>query len=121
MRVALLMCGIVLTVASATGKESMKMSVSPAQSFAPANLFIRVSVEPNAANRTVAVAAESDDYFRRSEATLEGDQGPRTVVFEFRSVPGGHYEVRGVVGDAKGHEVAAVKQDVFVLSSGPDR
>jgi uncharacterized protein (DUF58 family) len=121
MRVALLLFGILMTVAPLRGTDSLKISVSPAQSFAPANLHIRVTVEPNAMNRTVAVSAESDDYFRSSEIALEGDRGPRTVNFEFRSVPGGHYEIRGAVGDTKGHEVATARQNVFVLSSANDR
>jgi hypothetical protein len=67
------------------------------------------------------VAAESEDYFRSSEIALEGDQDPRTVIFEFRGVPGGHYEIRGVVGDAGGHEVATAQQSAFVWSSGGER
>jgi hypothetical protein len=89
--------------------------------MAPANLFIRLSIEPNAANRVVTVAAESVDYYRSSEVSLEGEQAPRTVTFEFRSVPGGSYDIRGVVGDASGHEVASARQNVFVIAPGADR
>jgi hypothetical protein len=121
MRVAVLLCGILLTVAPLGGTDALKISVSPAQSFAPANLHIRVSIEPNAMNRTVAITAESENYFRSSEVTLEGDEGPRTVIVEFRSVPGGHYEIRSAVGDAKGREVATARQSVFVLPSGNER
>ena len=121
MRVAVLLCGFLLTVAPLGGSESVKISVSPAQSIAPANLFIRMSIEPNAVNRTVQVVAESDDYYRSSEIALEGDEGPRTVFLEFRSVPGGTYEIRGIVADGRGHEVASAHQNVFVISSGADR
>lgn len=121
MRAALLLCGILFTAVPIGGTESLKISVSPAQSFAPANLHIRVSVEPNAMNRSVVVVAESEDYFRSSEVALEGDQGPRTVILEFRSVPGGHYEIRGAVSDAQGREVATARQNVFVLASGNER
>src|SRR5437899_1432638 len=116
MRVAVLLGGFLLAVAPLGGSESVKMSVSPAQSIAPANLFIRMSIEPNSVNRTVQVVAESDDYYRSSEVALEGDQGPKTVFVEFRSVPGGSYEIRGVVADARGHEVAHAHQNVSVLS-----
>jgi uncharacterized protein (DUF58 family) len=121
MRLAYLLTGILLTTAPMGGTESLKITVSPSQSTAPANLRIRVTVEPNATNRSVAVAAESDHYFRSSEVTLEGDQGPRTIYFEFRGVPGGQYEVRGAVGDAEGHEVASAREHVLVLGSGADR
>ena len=121
MRLALLLTGLFVAVAPITGTESLKMSVSPAQSLAPAYLRVRMTVEPNAVNRTLAVVAESDDYYRSSELPLEGDQGPRTLFFEFRGVPSGNYQIRGIVGDARGHEVATVKQNVFVLASGMDR
>jgi uncharacterized protein (DUF58 family) len=117
MRLACLLTGILLTVAPMRTTESMKINVSPSQSTAPANLRIRVTVEPNAANRSVTVAAESDDFFRSSEVALEGEEGPRTIYFEFRGVPGGQYEVRGAVGDAKGHQVASAKQNVLIWSS----
>jgi uncharacterized protein (DUF58 family) len=121
MRLGLLLTGILLTAVPIRGTEALKISVSPAQSMAPANLRIRVTVEPNAVNRTVAVAAESDDYFRSSEVAIEGDQGPRTLFFEFRGLPGGQYEVRSAVGDAQGHEVATAKQHVFIWTSGDER
>jgi hypothetical protein len=113
--------GVFLSAATVGGGESIKMSVSPAQSFAPANLFVRLSIEPNAANRSVEVAAESDQFYRSSVITLEGDQGPRTVLLELRNLPGGEYQVRGVVADSRGHEVAMVQQHVNVLDSGADR
>ena len=121
MRLALFLTGLLLAAAPINGTESLKISVSPAQSLAPAYLRVRVTVEPNAVNRTVAVVAESDGYYRSSELPLEGEQGPRTLFFEFRGVPSGDYQIRGVVGDARGHEVAAAQQNIFVLASGTER
>lgn len=120
MRAAVLLFGIFAAVAPIGGKEPLKISVSPSQSMAPANLHIRLSIEPNAENRVIVVAAESEDFFRSSEVSLEGDQAPRTVVVEFRSVPGGRYEIRGVLGDAKGRPVAVARQNVFVMDNGVD-
>jgi hypothetical protein len=121
MRRALLLAGILMSVAPVGGAESLQINVSPMQSFAPANLYVRLSIEPNANNRVVSIVAESGDYFRSSEVALEGDQGPRTVIVQFRSVPGGQYEIRGTVGDVMGNEVASARQSVFVLPSGNDR
>ena len=121
MRLALFLTAAFLTAAPINGTESLKMSVSPAQSLAPAYLRVRLTVEPNAVNRTVGVVAESDDYFRSSELPLQGEDGPRTILFEFRGVPSGDYQIRGLIGDARGHEVASVKQNVYVLASGTDR
>jgi hypothetical protein len=121
MRLAFSLTAVFLALAPLNGTESLKMSVSPAQSMAPAYLRVRLTVEPNAANRTVAVVAESDDYFRSSELPLEGEQGPRTIFFEFRGVPSGEYQIRGLVGDAGGHEVASAKQNINVIASGTER
>ena len=121
MRRALLLAGILMLVAPVGGAESLQIKVSPMQSFAPANLYVRLSIEPNANNRVVSIVAESEEYFRSSEVALEGDQGPRTVIVQFRSVPGGQYEVRGTVGDAMGNQVANARQSVFVLPSGNDK
>jgi hypothetical protein len=121
MRARLLLLGIFMTAASVHGNDGLKISVSPAQSMAPANLFIRVSIEPSAGNRTIAVVAESEDFYRSSQMQLEGEDGPRTVVFQFRSVPSGHYEIRGALGDARGREVALAHQNVIVIPSGAER
>lgn len=117
----LLLLAIFITAASVHGSDPLKISVSPAQSMAPANLYIRVSIEPNAENRTVVVAAESEDFYRSSEMHIEGEDGPKTVVFQFRSVPSGHYEIRGALGDARGREVAIARQNVIVIPSGVER
>lgn len=120
MRLALLFAGILMTIAPVRGSEPLKLKVSPMQSFAPANLYIRVSIEPHADNRVVSVAAESENYYRSSDIALEGDQGPRTVIVEFRSVPEGQYEIRGAIGNVQGREVATARQSIFVLP-GNDR
>jgi hypothetical protein len=121
MRLAILLCGFLLSVTPLGGGESLKMSVSPEQSFAPANLFVRLGIEPDAANRIVEVVAESGDFYRSSQVALEGEGGPRTVILQFRNLPGGSYEVRGVVTDNQGREVAVAHQSVNVLPSGRDR
>jgi hypothetical protein len=53
MRLVFLFAGVFLTVSPLGGTESLKINVSPAQAIAPANLRIRVTVQPNAMNRTV--------------------------------------------------------------------
>ncbi len=82
------------TVVGAT--EPLSMQVSPAMSFAPANLVIRTRVEPDASNRAMEVVADSEGFYRSSAVQLEGDRAPRTTTFEFRSLPPGDYEVTAV-------------------------
>ena len=92
--------------------------VSPAVAFAPANLRVRATIESNARNRSVEIVAESLDFYRSSEIQLDGDQAPRTSVFEFRSLPPGVYEVRATLIGSDGQERSAVRQQVNVIASG---
>jgi hypothetical protein len=107
-----------LTAISASGGEQLRLAVSPAQSFAPANLNIRARVVPNAENRGLTIVAESDEFYRSSQISLEGDHAPATIMFEFRSVPSGEYIVSGVLTDSVGHRRAIVEQQVRVIPSG---
>ena len=110
-----LLAGILMAAAPVGGSEPLTLRVSPMQSFAPANLYIRLSIEPNANNRVVSIVAESEDYYRSSEVALEGEQGPRTVIVQFRSVPEGQYQIRSAVENALGKEVATARQNINVL------
>jgi hypothetical protein len=107
-----------LTAVSASGAEPLKLAVSPAQSFAPSNLHIRARVVPHADNRRLTIIAESEEFYRSSEVSLEGDRAPATITFEFRGVPGGEYLVHGIVTDSTGHQRAIAIQQVRVIPLG---
>ena len=100
---------------SITATNPLTMSVSPARSFAPTTLTIRVQVEPDADNRELEVVAESSEYYRSSRLSLEGAGAPRTTSLEIKNLPGGNYEVRGVLIDSAGHRRAAVRTEVVVI------
>jgi len=119
MRVSLMLStSLALTAISASGGEQLRLAVSPMQSFAPSNLNIRARVVPNAENRALTIIAESEDFYRSSQITLEGDQAPATIMFEFRGVPGGEYIVSGVLTDSVGRRRAIAEQQVRVIESG---
>jgi hypothetical protein len=109
---------LVLLAASLQAREPLSMAVSPAQSFAPTNLTIRVRVEPADVNRVLEVVADSGAYYRSSQIPLDGSQAPRTISIEFRNVPGGDYDVRGTLIGSAGKPRAAVRQHVIVLDPG---
>jgi hypothetical protein len=115
--VGLLVCGMAMP-AGAGEPERLAIRVSPAVAFAPANLVVRATIPLHADNRAVEIIAESEDFYRSSEVTLEGDRAPRTSTFEFRSLPPGSYEVRAVLRGNGGEERASVRQQVNVISSG---
>ena len=114
--------GFLMMVATPLGADTpLALKVSPAVSFAPANLVVRATVEVNAANRAMEVVAESADFYRASAIQLDGDKAPRTNMFEFRSLPPGTYDVQATLLGADGHTRAHVRQEINVIASGSSR
>jgi len=119
MKRLLLICGLLPLAAMPVGAgDQLKMTVSPAHSFAPAVLRVRVSIEPSAANRSLEVIADGDQFYRSSEIQLEGDHSPATFNLEMRDLPEGDYRVVGILKDGAGHERSLVSRDVRVLGLG---
>ena len=108
----------VAATATASANQPLAIKVSPAVSFAPANLIIRTSVDPDADNRSLQVVAESDDFLRSSSITLEGDRAPKTTQFEFRSLPPGEYAVSVILTGADGRQRAMSRTQARVVESG---
>ena len=118
MRNAFLTCGFIALVALPVhGDQRLTITVSPANSFAPALLMVRVRVEPSVDNRSVEVIADSGSFYRSSEIQLEGDRSPATMNIELRGVPVGNYRVVGILRDREGHERSMVYRDVKVIGS----
>ena len=117
--------GILLTAAAspagARDGERLVLRVSPAISFAPANLVVRAEIGADPANRAIQISAESEDFYRSSEISLDGNRAPRTNQFEFRSLPPGTYEVTAVLLGSMGEQRASVTRQVDVMSVGGDR
>ena len=117
-----LVLGLMLTATAAVGANpSLGIKVSPAVSFAPANLIIRTSVDPDADNRALEVVAQSADFYRSSTVTLDGDRAAKTTQFEFRSLPPGEYEISVVVTDVGGRQRAISRTQARVVESGAAR
>ena len=118
MKVALMLSALLgLTTMSASGDAQLRIAVSPAQSFGPSNLNIRARLVPNADNRALEVIAEPDEFYRSSQVQLDGDHSPVTIMFQFRSLPGGDYQVSAILTDSKGQQRAVDQQQVRVLST----
>ena len=109
---------LALATASTGASERLSMRVSPAISFAPANLIVQTTVQADTANRAIEIVAESEQFYRSSEIPLDGDRAPRTTRFEFKGLPKGLYDVRAVLKGQDGHELASVGAHVNVVESG---
>ena len=115
---------VAMTLASTVAggaKERVSLRVSPAFSFAPANLVIRASIEPDTQNRSIEVIADSPEFYRSSMIQLEGDRAPKTMIFEFRSVPPGDYQLTATVNGPAGQTRAVTRATVTVFEGGRAR
>jgi hypothetical protein len=122
MRLRTLLFGLALATTTAAGaKESLTIHVSPATSFAPADLIIRARVEPDVNNRAIEIVADSDEFYRSSTIPLEGERAPKTTTFEFRSLPRGEYAVTASVIGIDGRPRAVARTQVNVIESGFSR
>jgi hypothetical protein len=95
--------------------ERVSIRVSPAVAFAPANLFVRATIDGNQENRSLEVIAESPDFYRSSEISLDGDRAPRVTLLQFKSVPGGTYQVRAILRGVSGREIASTQTKVNIV------
>ena len=102
-------------------RERLTMRVSPAVSFAPANLVVRTMVEADADNRLIEIVAESADFYRSSQIELDGDRAPLTTTIEFRSLPGGRYDVKATLIGNGGELVSLVRREVNIIANGAVR
>lgn len=100
---------------SPNAKEPLSVSVSPLQSLAPANLVVRVHVQPDASNRSLEIVAESERYYRSSIIDLDGADAPPVVSLELRNAPGGDYDVTAALIDSAGKRRTSVSQHVIVV------
>ena len=124
MKLRTLLCGMLVVMAAPLGAgtpERLSMRVSPAVAFAPADLFVRTTIEANEQNRTIEIIAESADFYRSSERPLDGKQAPRTTQFEFRSLPGGEYTVSAVLKGANDEMLAQTRREIQVVASAYSR
>src|SRR5258705_391567 len=101
--------------------DPLTVKATPAVAFAPATLVVRATVLADSHNRVIEVSADSGDFFRSSTMQLEGENAPRTNMFEFRSLPPGDYEVRArLIGD-DGRQRAMARQEVSIIATGGER
>jgi hypothetical protein len=121
-RVVLLSFAVFVAAAGAgvAGADRLNIAVSPIYSTAPSVVRVRIRVEPNPENRVLEIIADSEDFYRRSDVQLDGDQAPTTFQLEFPDVPGGEYEVKAVLIDSAGKTCATSHAQATVIAPGKD-
>ena len=68
----------------------------------PATVQFMVAVEPNEANRSLWIEADSADLYRASEITLSGAGDRRLHPIVFKNLSAGYYTLRAEVRSSSG-------------------
>jgi hypothetical protein len=104
-----LFSGICLLTAAPTldSSERLAMKVSPLVAFAPGFLTVSVTVPADDENRSLQVVAESADFYRSSQVSLDGKNAAPLNVFKFSDLPSGSYEITSVLIGANGKRAIA--------------
>ena len=97
-------------------KLALRLSQSVAS--APAEVIVTATVERDAGNRALEVAAESRDFFRSSTIGLEGDQAPRTTQLRLKNLPSGEYDIVVVLHGSHGERTFEHRTFVVMPSLG---
>ena len=111
---------LALMIAATTvgdAKESVSIQVFPAVSFAPADLNIGTTLEPDADNRALEIVADSDNFYRASAIPLEGDRAAKKTTVQFRGLPSGEYQITAAVIGANGRRKAIAHAQINVVAS----
>jgi hypothetical protein len=97
------------------------LTVSPAMSFAPATLNVKVKVDPAPENRKLEWMLISDDpavQAQSSEWDLQGEKdAPTHFLPPWKNVPGGNYIAIATVKDSMGRILAQDRKTVKVMDN----
>ena len=115
-RIAIVTAGFAADAAVLNAEHELALKVSPTMTNAPGHVVVTATVGRHPDNRSLEVAAISNDFFRSSQFPLEGEQAPRITQFELKNLPGGQYDVVLVLHRA-GKAPAVIRRSVLVTSS----
>ena len=101
-----------------TGGAPLDLRVTPAMTFEPAYVEVRVTVEANSDNRMLEVVVETPEFRRSSEIPLDGDRAARVNTFDFRALPTGNYEVTSTLVGPTGVRARIARTLVVAPSRG---
>jgi hypothetical protein len=111
-RTVVLLGACLLFSSPANSREVLTMRASGFARY----LLVQLSVDASADNRELTLTVESPDFYRSSAVELDGENAPRTTVFELKGLPSNVYEVTGVLTGPNGKK-ASVARTVQVRDS----
>jgi hypothetical protein len=93
---------VAATVMNGRAGEQVEIRLNGRYFAAPATVQMVVSVEPDAANRTLRIEADGDNMYRSTEVALDGKTEKRLHIVEFKNLQAGTYELRAEVLSSAG-------------------
>jgi hypothetical protein len=109
-----------LGVSAGAGAPPLTIQVSPGVSLAPANVMVRARVARDADNRALEIEVDSEDFFRSSMVTLDGDSAPSVTQVAFKGLPGGEYQVSVALLGSRGIR-ETLNKTIMVIASPAER
>jgi hypothetical protein len=101
-------------LSGAATEEPVRVRLSSATATAPATVVVTATIERDARNRALIVAADSEEFSSRSAIQLDGDNDARLHQFWLKGLPQGHYIVTAQVDGTDGPlGVTRVPMDVI--------
>lgn len=78
------------------GQKAIELSLRPSIAFAPASVQVRIRIQPDESDRWVALEFQSEDFYRRSDWSVEGAR----VLYSWiqPDLPAGEYQVTAALG-----------------------
>jgi hypothetical protein len=109
--------GLAAGTKDSAATEKLSLRVTPNVSSAPSNVIVRATIAKNAANRWLAIEADSGTFYRSSAIQLDGDKAPTVTDIRLSNLPGGEYAVSATLRNNLGEETV-VRRTVLVVARG---
>lgn len=94
----------------------LSLKVDPQVGVAPLSITVRIHVPLNKINRGIGLIVDGDGYYSNSSITIDGENGPTTIVRRFERLPAGEYGVVAALAvDGPLGLVEATREQVQVL------
>jgi hypothetical protein len=101
-------------LSGAATEEPVRVRLSSAVATAPATVIVTATIERDARNRSLIVAADSEEFSTRSGIQLDGENDARLHQVWLKGLPEGHYIVTALVEGSDGPlGVTRVPMDVI--------
>lgn len=112
-----MLLGVTSADAGTAGHKPLELRVTPHTCQAPCSIRIIVRVEPDPANRYVALVLDGPNFATSSVIPLNGDQSPPTQDAKwFKDIPKGEYSLDGYLQASTG--IVAHESAQIIVSGG---